>query len=180
MVFVDTATLCLKPSDAIIVLAHDNKPVHFLLRRRFRGSLKKARLTTKTIHTKEWLWRHLNERKWWMVEHYKTDNFVEQHLRESFPNKMPLREESPLKNIKTGNLFGYIQCDIEVPENLREAFANFPPIFKNNKFGRDDIGPFMKEYTKRERLFTQSRRMLKSSYFLENGTIITSLLLFYL
>ena len=109
---------------------------------------------------------------------YRTDNFVEQHLRESFPNTMPLKDRL-LQNIKSGSLFGYVQCDIEVPESLREAFANFPPIFKNIIVGRDDTGLFMKEYAQKG-LLTQIRGMLISSYFLENGTIITPLLLFYL
>ena len=73
-----------------------------------------------------------------------------------------------------------VQCDIEVPKNLREVFANFPPIFKNINVGRDNIGPFMKEYTKKEGLLAQLRKVLISSYFLENGTISTPLLLLYL
>ena len=93
---------------------------------------------------------------------------------------MSLREEKLLENIKLGSLFGYVQSHIEVPENLREALANFPPIFKNNKNGRDDIGPFMKENAEKEGILTQPRRMPTSSYFLENGRIITPLLLFYL
>ena len=67
-----------------------------------------------------------------------------------------------------------------MPETLRETFANFSPIFKNINGGRDDIGPFMKEYAEKERLLTQPRRMVISSYFLENGTKITPLQLFYL
>ena len=38
----------------------------------------------------------------------------------------------------------------------------------------------MNEFAEKERLLTQPRRMLISSYFMENGTIITPLLLFYL
>ena len=74
----------------------------------------------------------------------------------------------------------YIEGDIEVPEFLWEAFANFPPVLKNINISRGDIGPFMKEYAERKRILTQSRRMLISSYLLESGTIITPLLLFYL
>ena len=77
---------------------------------------------------------------------YKTDKFLEQHPRESFFHKMPLREERFWENIKSGSLFGYVQLNIEVPENLREGFAEFPPIFKNNDAGRDEIGSFMKNY----------------------------------
>ena len=111
---------------------------------------------------------------WWNM--YQTDNIIKQHLLESSLNKMPLRDERLLENIKSGNLFGYVQCDIEVPEKLREAFVNFPPIFKKTHFGSEDTGPFVKEYAGKKGFLTQ----LTSSYFLENGTIITPLLLSYL
>ena len=111
---------------------------------------------------------------------YKTDNTVEQHLCGSFANKMPLRDESFLENMKYWILFVYAQCDNEVSDNLRETFAKFPSISKNINVGRDDIGPFMKKVAEKEENLTQPRRMLKSSYFLENGKIITPLLLFYL
>ena len=107
---------------------------------------------------------------------YKTAIVVKQHLRESFSYRMPLRKT--FGKCLTRNC--YIQYDIELPVDLREASANFPPNFKNINVGTDDIGPFMKEYAEKEGLLTQPRRMLKSSDFLENGTIITPLLLFYL
>ena len=78
------------------------------------------------------------ECEWWNL--YKTTTCVKQHLRESFPYKRPLREESLLEQIRSGKLFGYVQCDIEVPEELKEKFANFPPNFKNTNVGRRDIG----------------------------------------
>ena len=93
---------------------------------------------------------------------------------------MPLIEEKLLKNIKSTSLFGYVQCDIEVLENLRKAFANFPPIFKNVIVGTDDIGTIMKEYAEKEYLLTQPGRILISSFCLEIGTMITLLLLFCL
>ena len=118
------------------------------------------------------------ECEWWNL--YKTTTCVKQHLRESFPYKRPLREESLLEQIRSGKLFGYVQCDIEVPVELKEKFANFPPIFKNTNVGRHDIGSLMKDYAEKEGLLSQPRKMLISSYFLENGTLITPLLLFYL
>ena len=39
-----------------------------------------------------------------------------------------LATEQLLEAIKEGKLFGYVQCDIEVPEKLRENFAYFPPL----------------------------------------------------
>ena len=69
---------------------------------------------------------------------------------------------------------------MEVPENLRANFAKFPPIFKNTLVGKSDIEDLMKNYVEEERLFSQPRKMLISSFTLQNGTLITPLLLFYL
>ena len=118
------------------------------------------------------------ECEWWNL--YKTTTSVKEHLRESFPYKRPLREEILLEQIRNGKLFGYVQCHIEVPEELKEKFANFPPIFKNTNVSRHDIGSLMQDYAEKEGLLCQPRKMLISSYFLENGTLITPLLLFYL
>ena len=73
-----------------------------------------------------------------------------------------------------------MQCDIEVPENLRANFAKFPPIFKNTLVSKSDIGDLMKNYAEEENLLSQPRKMLISSFTLQNGTLITPLLLFYL
>ena len=116
--------------------------------------------------------------EWWNL--YKTTTCVKQHLTESFPYKRPLKEENLLEQIRSGKLFGYVQCYIEVPEELKNKFANFPSIFKNTNVGRHDIGSLMKVYAEKEGLLSQPRKMLISSYFLQNGTLITPLLLLYL
>ena len=117
------------------------------------------------------------ECEWWNM--YKTTTCVKEHLRKSFPYKRPLREKTLLEQIKSGKLFGYVQCDIEVPEELKKKFANSPSIFKNTNVGRHDIGLLMEDYAEKEELLCQPRRTLISSYFLKNGTLITPLLLFF-
>ena len=116
--------------------------------------------------------------EWWNL--YKTTTCVKEHLKVSFPYKRPLWEGSLLEQIRSGKLFGYVQCDIEVPEELKKKFANFPPIFKNTNVGRHDIGSLMQDYAEKEGLLCQPRKILISSFFLENDTLITPLLLFYL
>ena len=118
------------------------------------------------------------ECEWWSL--YKTDAPVKSYLRANFPYKRPLSEEQLLQQIIDGRLFGYVQCDIEVPEHMRCDFSNFPPIFKNTVVSRDDVDNLMKEYAEKEGIMPQLRRMLISSFILTNGTIITPLLLFYL
>ena len=76
---------------------------------------------------------------------YKVKNFVKQHSREYFPMKMPPENEWMLENTKNGSLFGYVQFDIELPDNLQESFANFSLILKNNIFDHDTISALMKK-----------------------------------
>ena len=111
---------------------------------------------------------------------YKTTANVKIHIREIFPDRRSLTEQQLLEGIKKGSPFGYIQCDIEVPENLRVNFANFPPIFKNTLVSKNDIGDLMKTYAEEKGIMSQPRKMLISSFTLQNGTLITPLLLFYL
>ena len=94
-------------------------------------------------------------------------------MRESFPYKRPLREENLLEQLGSGKLFGYVQCDIEVSEDLQKKLANFPPIFKNTNVGRHDIGSLMQDYAEKRGFLCQPRKMLIASYFPENGTLIT-------
>ena len=103
---------------------------------------------------------------WWKL--CKTDKFVKQHLREPFSYKRPLREGRLLENLKSGGLFGYVDSDFEVPRNLREAFAIFPPIFKIKNVGRDDIRPFMRN-SRGRRTFDSAQEIANFKLFLGEG-----------
>ena len=83
---------------------------------------------------------------------YKTTNTVKQHIREHFPYRRSLAIEQLLEEIKKAKLFGYVHCDIELPENLRANFAKFPPIFKNTFVSKSNIGALMKNNAAEERL----------------------------
>ena len=85
-----------------------------------------------------------------------------------------------MQETKSRRLFGYVQCDLKLPEHLKAYFAIFPPIFKNTVVSRNDIGDLMKEYAEKEGIISQPRRMLIPSFHLKNGTISTPLLLYYL
>ena len=87
---------------------------------------------------------------------YKTDASVKSHLRKNFPYRRPLSEEGLMQGIIDGRLFGYVQCDIEVPEHLRDHFSNFPGLFKNTVVSRDDFDNLMKQYQLYEVEFMKS------------------------
>ena len=154
---------------------------HFLTEEDFQRGSKKRELDALRryfIQEKSFKVIETRECEWWRL--YKTTDTVKQHIREHFPYRRSLAAEQLLEEIKKGKLFGYVQCDIEVPENLRANFANFPPIFKNTLVSKNDIGDLMKNYAEEERLLSQPRKMLIFSFSLHNGALITSLVLFYL
>ena len=62
-----------------------------------------------------------------------------------------------MQEIRGGKLFGYVQCDLKLPEDLKAYFANFPPIFKKTVVSRNDIGDLMKEYAEKEGIMSQAR-----------------------
>ena len=59
--------------------------------------------------------------------------------------KKPVSEGIFLKVFKNGNLNGYVQCDIEETENLRENCGHFLSILVNNDKGRVFTGPNMNQ-----------------------------------
>ena len=65
----------------------------------------------------------MRECEWW--DQVQMSSFLKNHVRKNFPYKLPLSMETLLKRIDEDKLFGYVQCDLEVPEELYERFANF-------------------------------------------------------
>ena len=133
-----------------------------------RGSKKREldALTRHYIHEKGFKVIEMWKCEWWRL--YKTANTVKQQIREIFLYRRSLAAEQLLEEIKKGKLFGYVQCDIEVPEKLRSKFDNFPTIFKSTLVSNSDIGDLMKNYAEEERLLSQPRKMLISSFALRN------------
>ena len=79
-----------------------------------------------------------------------------------------------------GTLFGMIECDVRVPADLREHFAEMLPVFKNALVTRDDIGPYMRQYAEEYNILKKPRRMLVGSYRGDKILLATPLLRWYL
>ena len=116
--------------------------------------------------------------EWW--QNIKTNDKIKNHVRTHFPYKRPLSTDSLPAKIKDGSLFGYVQCDLVVPDELKSKFANFAPFFKKTEVGRDDIGDYMKNYAIENEMLKHPQRMQISSFKLENGTVITPFFNFYM
>ena len=178
MAFVDTATLCLEPWNSIIIIVHVKKLVLRSLRMKFRDVIKRK--------LDELRKQYIQEKCFNVIEMYQCDWCTRQIFLLTIicAKFRPIKCLSETKDFwRISNLEVYLvmfKVILKYPRISEKAFANFPPIFRNNIVGRDDIGPFMKEYAEKEGLLIQPKKMLISIYFLENGTIITPLLLCYL
>ena len=68
------------------------------------------------------------EYDWWNM--YKTDKIIEEHLHESFPYKMPLKEEKLLKNIKSRSLLVKFNVILKYPRISEKHLLTFRPTSK--------------------------------------------------
>ena len=82
--------------------------------------------------------------------------------------------------IHDGRLLGFVECDIEVPEHLKEYFSEMTPIFKNVDVCLDDVGKVMQKYAKEHSIKDVLRRLLIGSYFGKKIRLSTPLLKWYL
>ena len=61
--------------------------------------------------------------------------------------KKYLNQDQIIQHIQDGHLFGFVECDIEVPDHLKEYFSEMTPIFKNVNVCSDDLGKSMLKNT---------------------------------
>ena len=94
--------------------------------------------------------------------------------------KWNMTQNEILAGVVDGTLFGMVECDVRVPVELQDHFAEMQPIFKNAMVTRDDIGTFMREYAEENDIMSTPRRMLVGSYHGKKILLATPLLRWYL
>ena len=77
-------------------------------------------------------------------------------------------------------LFGFAKCDVHVPDERKEFYSQFPPVFKNVEVSNNDVGPYMKELLKTLGSLNKPRRTLISSFFGEGVVLTTDQIKWYL
>ena len=99
-----------------------------------------------------------------------------------FPRRSTRRmtQHQILAAVVDGTLFGMVECDVCVPRELQDHFAEMQPIFKNTTVTRNDVGPFMRDYSEEHDIMSAPRRMLVGSYRGDNILLSTPLLQWYL
>ena len=89
--------------------------------------------------------------------------FIATRLRRPLDKVKTMTLQTILDAVRNGKLFGCRECDIDVPEHLREPFSEMCPIFKSTDISRDDIGEFMKTYAEENDIMSRPRRNLIGS-----------------
>ena len=75
-----------------------------------------------------------------------------------------MTQQQILAAVVDGTLFGMVECDFCVPEELQDYFSEMQPVFKNASVTQDDIGPFMRQYAEEHDILAKPRVMLVGSF----------------
>ena len=63
------------------------------------------------------------ECSWW--DQFKNNVDVKNQVRTHFPFKRPLPAISLVKKLRNETMFGYVQCDLSVPDELKAKLSKF-------------------------------------------------------
>ena len=113
-------------------------------------------------HTVEIIW----EKDWQalLTQRPEIKAYISQHRTYTHFKKY-LNLDQIIQYIQDECLFGFVECDIEVPDHLKDYFSEMTPIFKNVDVCLDDIGELMQEYAKQHNIKDFPRHLLIGSYF---------------
>ena len=139
-------------------------------------------LLTETKKHTQYLRRHVKVVEMWECEwkEVRNESDVKTFLTPSSRPRWTMTQQQILSAVVDGTLFGMVECDICVPEELQDYFSEMQPIFKNAMVTRDDIGTFMREYAEENDIMSTPRRMLVGSYHGKTILLSTPLLQWYL
>ena len=90
------------------------------------------------------------------------------------------REAQIIQDIQDEKIFGFVKCDVRVPDHLISKFSEFPPVFKNTEIKLEDVGETMQAYCDNIGRTTGVKRSLISSMHGEGIILLTPLLKWYL
>ena len=85
-----------------------------------------------------------------------------------------------LQAIDQGHFFGMVQCDVHVPDYLKEHFSEMCPLFLTCETPVSAIGDYMKNYAAQHNIPLKPKRQLVAGLKAEKVLLITPLLNWYL
>ena len=125
-----------------------------------------AALLEKTRCNTAYLRRHVEVVEMWECEwkEIRKEPDVKSFLAPASRPRCTMTQQQILAAVVDGTLFGMVECDVRVPEELQDYFSEMQPVFKNASVTRDDIGPFMRQYADENDILSKPRVMLVGSF----------------
>jgi G:T-mismatch repair DNA endonuclease (very short patch repair protein) len=106
--------------------------------------------------------------------------FLSIFFRTLYPPYPKKNLEALVNSIRDGSFFGFIECDISVPAELKERFSEMGPIFKNVNVSREHLSEHMRAYAEISGDLARPQRMLIGSLFGEKVLLLSTLARWYL
>lgn len=119
-------------------------------------------------------WQHIKKRSDYI------SSFVNEMTYREMSERKPMTESEIIDAVRAKRFFGFVECDIHVPPNLRQMFSEMPPIFKNTSISRNDLSPHMLEFAIANKLYSQPQKSLIGSMFGKKILLLSTLLQWYL
>ena len=100
---------------------------------------------------------------------FKKQNRIGSHHKYlySTESKYRMTQSEIVECVKTGAIFGAVEVDINVPEELKGKFSEMTPIFKNTTVTENDIGEHMCAFLRERNEKFKPTRYLIGSMFAE-------------
>ena len=139
-------------------------------------------LLQKTCCNTAYLRRHVKVVEMWECEwkEVRNESDVKTFLTPSSRHRRTMTQQQILAAVVDGTLFGMVECEVRVPEELQDYFSELQPVFKNASVTRDDIGHFMRQYAEEPDILSKPRVMLAGSLRGVKILLATPLLRWYL
>ena len=141
-----------------------------------------AALLEKTRCNTAYLRRHVEVVEMWECEwkEIRKEPDVKSFLAPASRPRWTMTQQQIIAAVVDGTLFGMVECDVRVPEELQDYFSEMQPVFKNASVTRDDIGPFMRQYAEEHDILSKPRVILVGSFRGVKILLATPLLRWYL
>ena len=141
-----------------------------------------ATLLEKTRCNTAYLRRHVEVVEMWECEwkEIRNESVVKTFLAPASRPRWTMTQQEIIAAVVDGTMFGMVECDVRVPEELQDYFSEMQPVFKNASVPRDDIGPFMRQYAEEHDILSKPRVMLVGSFRGVKILLATPLLRWYL
>ena len=85
----------------------------------------------------------------------RNESVVKTFLAPAGRPRLTMTQQQILAAVVDGTLFGMVECDVCVPEELQDYFSEMQLVFRNASVTRDDIGPFMRQYAEEHDILTK-------------------------